>query len=122
MAAKRSSLRATVQGHPEEEHPWGSIVWLKSGSLDPGTTMTVGLCRIKPGHANQKHYHPNCDEVLYVISGTCQKTIGEQVMDLGPGECVRIPKGEIHQAKCTSQVPMECLVVYDTASRQVVFV
>ena len=122
MDARRNRLRASVHGHPEEVHPWGSIVWLKSGSLDPGATMTVGMCRIKTGDVNQKHYHPNSDEVMYIISGTCSKKIGEQVFDLGPGDCVRIPKGEIHQARCTSAEPLTCILVYDTASRQVVLV
>jgi mannose-6-phosphate isomerase-like protein (cupin superfamily) len=122
MTAKRSRLRASVQGHPEEVHPWGSIVWLKSGTLDPGATMTVGLCRIKAGDGNRAHYHPNCDEILYVISGRCRKQIGDQSFDLGPGECVRIPKGEVHQATCTSDEPMTCLIVYDTPARQIIFV
>jgi mannose-6-phosphate isomerase-like protein (cupin superfamily) len=122
MDAGRSRLRASIHGHPEEVHPWGSIVWLKTGTLDPGATMTAGMCQIKSGMANQRHYHPNCDEVMYIISGNCEKKVGGQVFDLGPGDCVRIPKGEIHQARCTSAEPLACLVVYDTPTRQIVFV
>lgn len=120
MDVGRSRLRASIHGHPEEVHPWGSIVWLKSGILDPGATMTVGMCQIKAGKANQRHYHPNCDEAMYIISGRCEKQIGDLKFDLGPGDCVRIPKGETHQARCTSAEPLECLVVYDTPSRQIV--
>jgi mannose-6-phosphate isomerase-like protein (cupin superfamily) len=113
---------ARSSAETEEKFDWGAIVWHQSGRLDPGATMTLGTCRIEPGKANQKHFHPNCDEVMYVISGTCRKTIGDRAFDLGPGDCVRIPRGQLHQARCTSRVPLECLIVYDTPSRQVVFV
>jgi mannose-6-phosphate isomerase-like protein (cupin superfamily) len=109
-------------GTIEERFPWGVIVWRQSGRLDPGATMTVGTCRIDAGKTNPKHYHPNCDEVMYVISGTCRKTIADREFELGPGDCVRIPKGQLHQAHCTSSAPLECLIVYDTPARQVIFV
>jgi mannose-6-phosphate isomerase-like protein (cupin superfamily) len=83
--------------------------------------MTIGICRIDRGQGNPLHYHPNCDEVLYVISGRCRKFIGSQSVEMGPGECIRIPRGELHRAATLGTAPMVCLVAYDTPEREVVF-
>ncbi|MCX6926938.1 MAG: hypothetical protein NT154_27580, partial [Verrucomicrobia bacterium] len=34
-----------------------------------------GLATILPGKSNPMHYHPNCGEVLYVISGNDGGTV-----------------------------------------------
>jgi mannose-6-phosphate isomerase-like protein (cupin superfamily) len=83
--------------------------------------MTIGVCRFDTGKGNPLHYHPNCDEVLYVISGRCRKFIGPKSVEMGPGDCVRIPRGEPHRAETLGSAPMVCLIAYDTPRREVVF-
>src|SRR5438552_1789662 len=54
---------------PTEKFPWGTLKWLCNAKLAPGAMQTVGIAEILPGKRNPLHYHPNCEEVLYVISG-----------------------------------------------------
>ena len=115
------ALLAKAASRPAEPYGFGEIRWLVSGALDPGATMTIGVCRIEPGKGNPLHYHPNCDEVLYVISGRCRKFIGSQSVEMGPGDCIRIPRGELHRAETIGAAPMVCLIAYDMPRREVVF-
>ncbi len=114
-------LLAKAAERPAEQYNFGEIRWLVSGALDPGATMTVGVCRIDAGKSNPLHYHPNCDEVLYVVSGRCRKHIGGQSAEMGPGDCIRIPRGQHHKAEALGGAPMVCLIAYDTPKREVVF-
>src|SRR6266542_1755146 len=54
---------------PIEKNSWGTLQWLCNEKLMPGAAQTVGLATIYPGKRNPVHFHPNCEEVLYVISG-----------------------------------------------------
>lgn len=104
-----------------ESHDWGEIRWVMSGAIDPSATMTVGFCRINPGQSNPRHVHPNCDEVLVVVSGLCRKQVGESTTELGPGDSVRIPRGAFHQATAIGDEPLVCVISYDTPDRQIEF-
>ena len=116
-----STLLAAAADRPAEPYGFGEIRWLVSGALDPGATMTIGVCRIDAGKSNPLHYHPNCDEVLYVVSGRCRKTIGSQSVEMGPGDGIRIPRGQLHKAEAIGPAPMVCVIAYDTPGREVVF-
>ena len=73
---------------------WGELRWHASGSLGNSGEMTVGTARLKPGQANPRHYHPNCSEVLVVVSGGISHTLDAgEAAELGPGDTVTIPEG-----------------------------
>ena len=116
------TLITRVDDQPREEFEWGWIAWLKSRALSPDATMTVGVCQINPGMSNPLHFHPNCEEVLLVRSGRCLKTIGEEQIEMAPGDCIRVPKGERHRARCISDEPLVCEIVYDSPDRKTVIV
>src|SRR5437763_996356 len=78
------------------EFPWGAITWLCSEELAPGSAMTFGLVEILPGRKNALHYHPNCEEVLYVLSGECDHSLDGQVHHLEAGSLIRISRGARH--------------------------
>lgn len=48
--------------------PWGTLSWRVSRALGNSTVMTFGRATIRAGMSNPRHRHPNCDEVLHVLS------------------------------------------------------
>ncbi len=122
MSPDSSELLKRASGLTPEKFEWGQITWLVTGESDPGAGQTVGLCVIKPGASNPLHYHPNFEEVLYVISGSCAKRVGSASFDMAAGDVARIPVGKEHQATAGPDEPLVCLITYDTPDRQVVFV
>jgi len=120
-AEKSRPLAARVQSFDkvaEEKAAWGSLRWLISAKLDPPSDITLGDVTINPGQSNPPHLHANSDEVIYVLSGTCEHRVGKETVILKAGDALRIPPGVPHSARALGQQPMRAVVVYNTGQRQ----
>jgi quercetin dioxygenase-like cupin family protein len=102
------------------KYPWGWIRWLMNSKLDPGAAQTFGVVEIAAGQRNSLHMHPNCEELLYVLSGSCKHRIGDKSVVLKPGDIARIPAGVAHQAIVLGNEPMRAVISYSSGDRQVV--
>jgi len=104
------------------EEDWGWLCWMMNSKIDPGSEMTFGLAQVNPGHRNPMHIHPNCEEHLYMLSGSCEHVLGDQVCTLNAGDMIRIPRGVPHYAKTKGDEPMKAVIVYSSGDRQFVAV
>ncbi|HTT91790.1 MAG TPA: cupin domain-containing protein [Acidimicrobiales bacterium] len=102
------------------ETSWGRVAWLISGEVTEGAEQTFGIVTIATGHANPLHLHPNCEEVLYVLSGACEHRVGDLTVEMRPGQAICIPRGTPHQARTTSTEPLVVAVSFSSPNRQVV--
>lgn len=100
---------------------WGSIDWLDGDGLTAGTNLTVGRVTFAPGASNATHFHPNCEEILYVLSGELEHSINDERTTLQPGDLLHIPKGDRHSATNLVDAPTVALIAYDTDDRQIEF-
>ena len=75
---------------------WGELNWKVTGKAMAGAEMTLGTCFIRPGERNPLHSHPNCEELLYIVSGTCEHRLGEATVRLTAGDAIRIPRNVPH--------------------------
>lgn len=105
---------------PEVKYSWGWIRWLMNANIDPEASQTLGIVQINPGQRNPLHMHPNCEELLYVISGSAENIIGNSRVTIGPGDLIRIPKGVPHQAITIGNKPFRAVISYSSSDRQVV--
>lgn len=105
---------------PPETFPWGWIRWLMNSRIDPGAAQTFGEVEIYPGRRNPLHSHPNCEELLYVLSGACEHTLGAEKVLLGAGDLLRIPAGTPHQAAVLGKESMRAVIVYSSPDRQTI--
>jgi len=120
-AEKARPLAARVQSFDkvaEEKAAWGSLRWLINAKLDPPSSLTLGDVTIKPGQSNPPHVHANADEVIYVLSGSCEQRVGKEAVILKAGDALRIPAGAPHVAKALGHQPLRAVVVYNTGERQ----
>ncbi len=102
----------------KQEHPWGWIRWLMNDKFDPKSEMTFGLVEINAGQRNPLHVHPNCEELLYVLSGSCEHVLGKQKWILKAGDVIRIPAGVPHFARTFDKEGMKAVIVYSSGDRQ----
>jgi len=102
------------------DFPWGQITWLVSGGLGNSEAMTFGRVRIKPGQANPRHMHPNSEEILYLLSGELEHSLGDSVFRMAPGDVISIPVGVFHNARAVGSRDAEMVVVFSTPDRQMV--
>ncbi len=51
------------------------------------TTIGVHLVRVEPGHeSTQFHTHHNDEEFVYILSGTGTAELGDETIEIGPGD------------------------------------
>jgi mannose-6-phosphate isomerase-like protein (cupin superfamily) len=106
---------------PTEKYPWGTLKWLCNAKLAPGALQTVGIAEILPGKHNPLHFHPNCEEVLYMISGEGTQSFDRRALEMKPGMTIRIPAGVKHNMVNTGKEPIKCLISFSSGDRQTVF-
>ncbi|RMF90029.1 MAG: cupin domain-containing protein [Nitrospinota bacterium] len=109
-----------LQTAETETFPWGAIRWLCHDRIDPAAEQTLGIAYINPGQSNPLHFHPNCEELLYVLSGECEHTVGEAVFPLKAGMMLRIPPGVKHKALATGKAPLTVVISFSSGDRQTV--
>ena len=109
-----------VELQETDEFPWGAIKWLCNDQIDPESEMTFGTVYINAGQSNPLHYHPNCEELIYIISGECDHTLDGQAYPMKPGMMMRIPQGVKHKAANTGWAPVMMVICYSSADRQTV--
>jgi quercetin dioxygenase-like cupin family protein len=121
--AKRDNQPSAVREAEQPALPfeWGAIKWLCNREIDAEAQQTFGLVFIHPGQQNPPHYHPNCEELIYVLSGECDHRLGEATIPLEPGSLLRIPANAVHCAVNTGWEPVRMVIVYSAADRETVF-
>lgn len=100
---------------------WGTLQWLVSGSGRASREMTLGRVTFKPGQANPSHFHPNCEEILFVVSGQIEHTLpGGGTTVLKPGDCIVLERGVKHHARNVGTEEAVVIVAFDSAYRKTV--
>ncbi|GAF66897.1 cupin [Bacillus sp. TS-2] len=115
---------ATITNLKDEKHvldmDWGKIQWLCGAEIDPESQMTFGMVYIEAGKENPRHIHPNCEELIYVLSGECEHSLGDEIHHLKPGMMLRIPQDVPHNAVVTSWEPCRMMIMYSSPNRETV--
>ena len=106
---------------PVEQNPWGTLQWVCNEKLMPGAAQTVGLATILPGKRNPVHYHPNCEEVLYVIAGQGLHSYDGRTIPLKAGMTIRIPAKVKHNMVNTGTETLRTLISFSSGDRKTVF-
>ena len=93
---------------------------MMSSELDPGAAQTFGIVQIDAGKRNQLHIHPNCEELLYVLSGSFESVVGSKKVVLHAGDIIRIPANVPHQGINNTNAPMRAVISYSSGVRKIV--
>ena len=124
MTAKHIAAQLIARGAPAATPHVAAdgyrIRWLFSGDTAPDAAQTLGYVVIEPGAKNPLHAHPNCEEVLYLISGELDHSLDGAVYRLTPGDAIRVPAGVKHDAKSVGREPATMVVCYSVPNRQMV--
>jgi len=60
------------------------------------TNLLFVRAQLPPGEAHKFHYHPQMEEILYVLSGTAEQWVEADKRRMGPGDSLYLPAGIIH--------------------------
>ena len=103
------------------DQPWGKLTWLASRKLGNTTTMTFGRVTIPADQTNPRHRHPNCDEILHLLSGRLEHSLNNETFIVEPSDTVSIPAGAWHNAKALDGVDAEMVISFSSADRETEF-
>ena len=68
-----------------------------------------------PGGGPPPHFHTREDEFFYVLDGTFEFRIGDEVHAVGPGGFAYVPRGTVHNFRNTAETPSRILVGFTPA-------
>jgi mannose-6-phosphate isomerase-like protein (cupin superfamily) len=71
--------------------------------------QSLAEARLPPGAGTAPHYHPQTEEIYYILEGTGRMTIGQESAEVGPGDAIAIPPGAVHTITATGSVPLKFL-------------
>ncbi len=96
---------------------WGSLTWLGSPQIGNLKDMTVGRVVIKKGQSNPRHAHGNCEELLYLLKGRLEHTMGSEKIILNPGDTLTVAPGVFHNAMSIGEEDADMMVCYSSGVR-----
>lgn len=117
---------AAVVVHPFDsaelqQFEWGWIRWIINAKVEAKAPMTLGIVHVEAKQTNPVHIHPNSDEYLHVLVGSCEHRVGDEWVALKAGDTIRIPRNAPHGIR-TGKEACRSMIVYDTGDRQMVVV
>ena len=96
----------------EGERIWfvADTLTLKATAASTGKSNTVVECLTAPGGGPPPHVHTREDEFWYVLDGTFEIRMGDEVHAVGPGGFAFVPRGTLHHFRNTAATPSRILL------------
>jgi quercetin dioxygenase-like cupin family protein len=105
-------------GAAAEATDFGSVQWAVREGDPSGAEQTIGLAIFNAGMSNVEHTHPNCEEVVYVLDGEVEHTLGDQRTILRAGDLIVVPRNVSHRLINTSDAACKTYIVFSSPDRQ----
>jgi mannose-6-phosphate isomerase-like protein (cupin superfamily) len=75
----------------------------------PARNQSLAEATVPVGGRTLPHYHRVAEELYFFTAGRGHMTLGEEERDVGAGDCVVIPPGEVHGLINTGDEPLVLL-------------
>jgi quercetin dioxygenase-like cupin family protein len=103
-------VAAQVVSKPDQE---GLIVRNVINKDDTGARKIILLSsEFPPGKVHLLHRHPNAEQIMYVLEGSCLALSEGEPVRLNEGDAVFIAQGEWHGVRNDTDQPAVTLVIY----------
>ena len=101
---------AQVMTKPDQE---GLIVRNVINKDNTGARRVILLTsELPPGKVHLLHRHPNAEQIMYVLEGSCLALSEGEPVRLNEGDAVFIAQGEWHGVRNDTDQPTVTLVIY----------
>jgi len=71
--------------------------------------QSLAEARLDINASTAPHYHPETEEIYYILDGQGEMQIGKEKQTVHEGDAIAIPPGEVHQITNTSDVILRFL-------------
>jgi quercetin dioxygenase-like cupin family protein len=83
-------------------------------------SSAVVYFELEPGDHLGVHSH-SAEELLYVVAGEVEATVGDEVERLGEGSLAVAPSGVNHDVRCVGDTKARCIGFFPSASVQSIY-
>lgn len=110
-------LRADTTPRNSREGPFGhlDVRWVV-GPETGASLIAFGQSTYPTGATHENHHHPNAEEVVMVVQGRGTQLVGDDELDLGPGDICFIPRNTPHRITGTSDEDLVILWAFGGAA------
>jgi quercetin dioxygenase-like cupin family protein len=106
----------TDGGIPERGWVDMDVRWLVTRDSVGAERTVFGVTMFPPGSRHEIHRHPNAEEVEYLIAGRGVAYVGDDAIELGPGEAVFVPRDAYHGFENTGDEEVTMAWLYSGAA------
>lgn len=71
--------------------------------------QSLAEARLPVGAATTPHYHPEAEEIYYILAGEGEMTMEGEKRRVGVGDAIGIPPGTVHTIRNIGHVPLKFL-------------
>ena len=96
----------------------GDTMTLKATADSTGGSLVLLENLTAPGGGPPPHVHTRDDEFFFVLDGTFEIRIGDEVHALGAGGFAYVPRGTVHNFRNTADTPSRILVGFTPAGME----
>ncbi len=98
-----------------EPNAWTNNEWLVRPDLVAAEKLLLVRANMDPLHCHPFHYHPNREEIIYVLYGRAEQWVGREYRILSAGEMAHIPAGTVHATYNPHAEPLVFLAILSPA-------
>jgi quercetin dioxygenase-like cupin family protein len=91
--------------------------WLADDTSHSDIGLSLARMTVLPGKTSPAHRHPNCNEVIHVLSGHMSERLDSKWQTASPGETIFVPAGTVHQTRCDSDEAAVMIIAYSEGAR-----
>jgi quercetin dioxygenase-like cupin family protein len=106
-----ASGSVTAAGAGDAFWSFGDLVTFKVGPQHTGGAFSLAELSVGPGGGPPPHVHDREDETFYVLEGTMQFMLEDDVYLAGAGEAYFLPRGKVHTFTNQTDKPAKALVL-----------
>lgn len=71
--------------------------------------QSLAEARVLPGVTTERHFHPQTEEIYYILEGEGRMVVDGEARMVGPGDAIAIPPGAHHQITNTGSKTLRFL-------------
>ncbi|MEM7390989.1 MAG: cupin domain-containing protein [Verrucomicrobiota bacterium] len=93
------------------DFPWCHVEGMSNPELTGAGKLFLVRATFPPGEQHNFHYHPEREEIIYVLDGCAEQWVGEERRLLQPGEMAFIPPDLPHATRNPGETPLTFLAI-----------
>ncbi len=86
-------------------------LWYFNPEITQGADTILVRVKMESGGFHDFHRHPEMNEILYILKGSCEQWVEDRMQTLHAGDSVYISPNQVHASFNATEEPLEFLAI-----------